>query len=65
VYCEEGKLKYDPQKVIKVYVGINKNPISELTNNEKRKMWEYSVDKVIKHPNWDGTGLVPPDLVTK
>ena len=64
VYCgDHGKLMYDPQKVIRVYVGINtQNVESVFGNPDKRKAAEYTIDKVIKHPNWVGTGLTHPDL---
>lgn len=63
VFCDDGKLQYDPQKVIKVYVGINTQNVEGIFSNpEKRKEKEYSVEKVIKHPNWVGTGLTNPDL---
>ena len=62
VECVNGKLKYDPKEVIKVYVGINNQLIDEVFKPEKLDQFEYGVEKVIKHEDWVGTGLTFPDL---
>lgn len=64
VQCSrEGKLLYDPQKVIKVYVDVNSRDIKKLDSHvRKGHIHEYSVEKVITHPDWDGSGSTYPDL---
>ena len=45
-------LRYDPKEVIKVYVGVNDQDISEPEILEKTK---HDVIEVIKHENWTGS----------
>ena len=64
VQCSSsGKIKYDPKEVIKVYVGVNGSPLSETVENPRKKgQYEKSVEKVIIHKSWDGSGMSFPDL---
>ena len=70
VQCENGRLKYDPQKILKAYVGVNDNDISHLNQGylrrregkESIKPQMHSIEKVILHPSWDGSGTKFPDL---
>ena len=70
VQCENGRLKYDPQKILKAYVGVNDNDISHLNqgylrrrqHSEKFSPQKHSIEKVILHPSWDGSGTKFPDL---
>jgi hypothetical protein len=61
VSCDStGKLQYDPKKVIKAYIGVNKEDVHKsIIGNPD---YEYSAEKVIPHPNWDGSTVKPPDL---
>ena len=49
-------------EVIKVYVGVNDELVTEIFKSDKISHYEYGVEKVIKHENWVGTGLTFPDL---
>ena len=70
VQCENGRLKYDPQKILKAYVGVNDLDISHLNqgylrrlqHSEKFSPQKHSIEKVILHPSWDGSGTQFPDL---
>ena len=57
--CQELKqiFRYDPEKVIKVYIGVNGDDID--TKDLKNK--EYSVVSVIKHKGWVGSHVNPHD----
>ena len=64
VQCSSsGEIMYDPKEVIKVYVGVNGSPLAETVENPRKKgLYEKSVEKVIIHKNWDGSGMSFPDL---
>ena len=63
VNCDQyGKMQYDPKEVIKVYIGLNEFNIKDLEKNPEVHKYKHSVDSVIKHENWDGSGLTSPDL---
>ena len=74
VQCENGQLKYDPQEILQAYVGVNNLDISHLNQGYLRRLNEHynkeekfkpqlhSVEKVILHPSWDGSGTKFPDL---
>ena len=70
VQCENGRLKYDPQEILKAYVGVNDNDISHLNQGylrrnetkDKIKPQMHSIERVILHPSWDGSGTSFPDL---
>ena len=74
VQCENGRLKYDPQEILQAYVGVNDLDISHLNQGYLRRRgadketWEklspqkHSIEKVILHPSWDGSGTQFPDL---
>ena len=47
VPCDKNKLLYNPKEVIKVFVKIDALNLN--------KVDEKSIDKVIKHEDWDGT----------
>ena len=74
VQCENGRLKYDPKEILQAYVGVNDLDISHLNQGYLRRRgadketWEklspqkHSIEKVILHPSWDGSGTKFPDL---
>ena len=70
VQCENGRLKYDPQEILQAYVGVNDLDISHLNkgylkrpeHSEKFSPQNHSIEKVILHPSWDGSGTKFPDL---
>ena len=70
VQCENGRLKYDPQEILQAYVGVNDLDISHLNqgylrrpgHSEKFSPQNHSIEKVILHPSWDGSGTSFPDL---
>ena len=51
--------RYDPKEVIKAYIGVNGKDIDQPYNLEHK---EHSVDAVIKHDGWDGSGATFPDI---
>ena len=53
-----GELMYDPQKILKLYIGVDDRKLVNLD----LKRFEYSVEKVILHEKWDGSGASFPDL---
>ena len=48
VPCDKKELQYDPKKLIKVYVRNVVNRVSDT-------LFEFDIDRVIKHDDWDGT----------
>jgi len=60
--CVDGQLGYDAQKLMKVYVGINKRDLRTITKGKSE--FEYAIKRVIIHPNWKGSQEVVqrPDL---
>ena len=63
VECDEyGTMQYDPKEVIRVYIGLNDENIKDLEKRSDVHKFRHSIDSVIKHENWDGSGLTTPDL---
>ena len=57
-----GELEYDPKEVIKAYIGLNNENITDLEKKHDVHHFVHKIDQVIKHENWDGSGLTSPDL---
>ena len=57
-----GELKYGPKEVIKAYIGLNGENVTDLEKWFNIDQFVHHIDKVIKHEDWDGSLYTFPDF---